>query len=104
MTKSTKKLRGALYAAIMGYILKFEKVQGVTVEYAVGNDFLGIYEVAGVFLNFSDIVYDVDNKLPIGLIFEWKNAGIEAYNRDKNITQINLRSYAQGIRFEGQQA
>jgi predicted transglutaminase-like protease len=102
-TKSTKQLRTALDAAIMGYLRKFEEVQGVTVEYAVGDDLLGIFEVADAYLSINDIVYDIDNKLPIGLIFEWFWAGLDADNRDENIPQINLRSYASGLRFKGQE-
>lgn len=103
LKKSTKQLRAALDAAIMGYIRKFEEVHGVRVEYAVGDDLLGIFEVSDAFIRLDDIVYDIDNKCSVGLIFEWYWAGLEAYEL-KSEQKINLQSYAMGARFEHQNA
>lgn len=102
MTKSTKQLRTALDAAIRGYIRKFEEVHGIEFDFAVDDDLTGTLNFGDCYFNMSDVVYDINNKLPIGLILEWYWAGLEAYQRNKNIPQINLRSYASGLRFEGQ--
>jgi hypothetical protein len=48
--------------------------------------------------NMSDIVYDVDNQLPIMLIFEWQEACLNAHFLGDE-RKINLQSYAKGLRY-----
>lgn len=98
---NTKDLKLALDAAIMGYIHKFEKAHGVGFDYAVGEDedLTGVLCFGDHYFNMSDIVYDVDNKLPIRLIFEWQDAGLDAHSSG-NDKIINLKSYAMGLRYE----
>jgi hypothetical protein len=97
MRKSSKKLRADLESVLAAYIKKFEGAHGVSFEYA-DDDLLGVVCFGDNYFNMSDIVFDVDNKLPIGLIFEWQNAGIDAhFNGSKQ--SINLQSYARGLRY-----
>jgi hypothetical protein len=94
----TKALRTAIDKAIIGYIRKFEKAHGVEFDWAVNNDLTGMLCFGDHMFNMSDIVYDVDNQLPIMLIFEWQDAGIEAHFKGNEKT-INLQSYAKGLRY-----
>lgn len=94
----SKALRTALDKALKNYIYKFEKVHGVELDnYA--DDLMGILCFSDHYFSMSDIVYDVENKLPVRLIFEWQDASIEAHFKG-NDKVINLRSYASGLRYE----
>lgn len=98
-TKSTKQLRADLDAAIMGYVKKFEFAHSVNHEWSSGDDLMGVLCFGDYFFNISDIVYDVDNKLPVRLIFQWKDDGIQAHFNGSE-QYINLQSYAKGLRYE----
>jgi hypothetical protein len=95
----TKALRTALDKAIMGYIRKFEKAHGVEFDWAANDDLTGTLCFGDHYFSMSDIVYDVDNKLPIMLIFEWQDACLNAHFLSDE-KQINLQSYAKGLRYE----
>ena len=99
-TKSTKQLRAALDAAIMGYVRKFEKVHDVKFDFAVNDNLLDALFFGDHVFNISDIVYDVDNKLPVRLIFQWQDDNSHDYIKGKK-QYINLQSYAKGFRHEG---
>jgi hypothetical protein len=68
-------------------------------EYAVGDDLTGMLCFGDNYFNLSDIVYDIDNKLPIPLIYQWQNDGIEAHFKG-NEKVINFQGYAKGLRYE----
>jgi hypothetical protein len=93
----TKKLKSALDAAIMGYIRKFEKIHGVDFEYAVSDDLTGVLCFGDNYFNLSDIVYDIDNKLAVRLIYQWQDDSTANFGSGK---YINLQSYAKGLRYE----
>jgi hypothetical protein len=95
----SKKLRTALDAAIMGYIKSFEKAHGVEFDWATNDDLTGMLCFGDHYFNMTDIVYDVDNKLPVKMIFEWQDAAIEAHFKGIK-TKINLHSYAKGLRYD----
>jgi hypothetical protein len=94
----SKKLRKALDDAITGYIKAFEKKHDVFYEWAVVDDLTGVLNFGDHYFSMSDIVYDVDNKLPIMLIFEWQEACLNAHFLGDE-KQINLQSYAKGLRY-----
>lgn len=94
----TKALRKQLDTALKNYIYKFEKAHGVKLD-SYADDLMGILCFGDHYFNIADIIYDVDNKLPVRLIFEWQNAGIEAHFKG-NDKVINLRSYASGLRYD----
>jgi len=98
--KSTESLRKALDKALLGYIHKFELIHGVEHEFSVNDDLMGVLNFGDHFFTMADIVYGVDEKLPVRLIFEWHDAGIAAHFAGIKET-INLRSYAKGLRYEG---
>ena len=94
----SKALRKQLDTALKNYIYKFEKIHGVELDnYA--DDLMGVLYFGEHYFNIADIIYDVDNKLPVRLIFEWQDAGIEAHFKGNEKT-INLQSYAMGLRYE----
>jgi hypothetical protein len=94
----SKKLKTALDKALKNYIYKFEVIHGVEFESAMNDDLMDVLCFGEYYFNMSDIIYDVDNKLPIRLIFEWHDACTDAHYKGKN--QINLQSYAKGLRHE----
>lgn len=97
----TTKLRKDLDAALMAYVKKFEKAHGVEHEWVKGENSIDSVVCFGdYFFTMGEIVYDVDNKLPVNLIFEWQDAGMAA-NLVVNEEAINLQSYAKGLRYEG---
>jgi hypothetical protein len=98
--KSTKKLRLALDNAITSYVQKFEFAHGVNFEYAVNDDLMGVLVFGDYYFSAADIVYDVDNKLPVRLIFQWQDDSSHDYIKGKQ-QYINLQSYAKGLRHEG---
>ena len=95
----SKALRTALDKALTGYVKKFEKAHGVEFEGAARGDLMDMLCFGDHYFNISDIIYDVDNHLPVRLIFEWQDAGIEAHFKG-NDKVINLQSYASGLRYE----
>jgi hypothetical protein len=99
-TKSTKKLRLALDNAIISYVRKFEFAHDVSFDFAVNDNLLDALFFGDNVFNISDIVYDVDNHLPVRLIFQWQDDGIQAHFNGSE-QKINLQSYAKGLRYEG---
>lgn len=95
----SKALRTALDKALTAYIKKFEKAHGVELDWSVNDDLMDMLCFGDHYFNISDIIYDVDNKLPVRLIFEWQDAGIEAHFKG-NDKVINLQSYSKGLRYE----
>lgn len=94
----SKALRKQLDTALKNYIYKFEITHCVNFDGAVNDDLMGVLCFGDNYFNISDIIYDVDNKLPVRLIFEWQNAGIDAHFKGIEKT-INLQSYAKGLRY-----
>jgi len=99
-TKSTKQLRAALDAAIISYVRKFEFAHGVNFDFAVNDNLLDALFFGDHVFNISDIVYDVENHLPVRLIFQWQDDSIQAHFNGSE-QKINLQSYAKGLRYEG---
>jgi len=87
------------------YIAAFEKKHGAQLEFWVADDKSGIASFGGTwFVNFSDIMFDIDNNLPKRLIFDWLDYSLEThyYNENKisKLPSINLKSYSKGVRHE----
>jgi hypothetical protein len=76
--------------------------QECEVDYIVGDDITGIYNIGDNFFNLSDIYFDLKENKPKGLIFEWQD-----YLTDWNMSIgdnvkpcfINYNSYCMGARF-----
>ncbi len=86
-------MRKELDKIIKKYISEFEKKHNLLFEFAVNNDLLNVLSFGSVYyFNTSDVIYDVDNNLPNGLIIEWLENNLE------NEQFINLESYSKGLR------
>lgn len=96
MKKKTLKER---YESIIDeYIVLFEKKHNLELEFWVADDKSGTACFGDInFFNISDIMFDIDNKLPKGLILDWLNDSVE-FSETKGY--INLESYSKGVRFQ----
>ncbi len=88
-----KKIEIEYKRVVDKYIFKFEKKHGYEFTYWVSNN---VGEVAcfidQYFFNFDDIRYDINNKIPKGLIFKWQDYCVEkAFEK----TTVNFKSYLQ---------
>jgi len=98
-TLSVKEKQEQYENIIDRYIKLFEKKHGLELDHWVSNDKSGIAFFGCVFyFNVSDILFDINNKLPKGLIISWLYDGIEF--REKKGEYINLNSYFLGLRYE----
>ncbi len=64
------------------------------------NDFLSFKICEKLVSNFSDIKYDIDNKVKKGLIFQHQDDSVEHHLTVNQEEIINFRSYAMGLRYE----
>ena len=89
----------ALYETIADeYVYLFEKKHGLELEHWVSDDKTGVACFGDIyFFNVSDIMYDINNKLPKGFILQWIEDNVD--NQEKK-GYINLNSYFKGMRFE----
>ncbi len=79
------------------YVAIFEKKHNLKLEFWVSDDKSGTACFGCInFFNISDIMFDIDNKLPKGLIIDWLNDSVES-NKSKGY--ISLESYSKGVRY-----
>ena len=91
-------MRKKLDKILKKYIKKFEKKHGLTFEFAVSDDLMGVICFGCVFyFDINDIVYDIDTKQPKYLILDWL---YDSMHQDK---YINFQSYSNGLRYEQKQ-
>lgn len=89
-------MKPELKTALEIYIKEFEAKHELAFDSAVGNDLMGVLDFGCTeFFSMSDIVEDIDNNYPKGLILQWHEDTIEHHPK-----YINLRSYATGLRYE----
>lgn len=89
-------MKKELKTALELYIKEFENKHELTFDSAVGDDLMGVLDFGCTeFFSMSDIIEDIDNKYPKGLILQWHEDTIE-----HNPKYINLRTYAMGLRYE----
>lgn len=97
------KLLKRYYELCTAIINEFCKKQDLEFDYWIGEQ-IGETGCFGLnyYFNFTDIIYDLAEDAPKGLICDWQNDYIEA-NYDKAIEErevINYRSYIKGARFK----
>ena len=78
------------------YIELFSEKQGLEYEFWVGDTVGEVAYFPDYWFNFSDIVLDINNYVPEGLITEWQNESL--LNYDKGL-KINYYSYKNGLRY-----
>ena len=79
----------------------FSEKQKLACSYVLGNIYCFIDEY---FFNLEDIIYDLENDCPVGLILQWQDDRL-SYNYDMEemgaeTTYINYKSYHMGLRYE----
>ena len=80
------------------YITRFERKQGLKLEFWVGDEIGGIAFFGDIyFFTFDDIRYDMDTEQPIGQIAQWLE---ESTFRTEH---INYKSYCMVARYSGEQ-
>jgi hypothetical protein len=78
------------------YIQKMEEKNEITFAGWVGDIIGGVAEFdEGYYLNFDDIVYDINEKIPPNTIKEWFNKTFEYID-----ININYYSFSKGASFE----
>lgn len=88
-------MKAKLKEILMLYIFEFELKHGLDFDHAVGDDLMGVIAFGDtMFFNISDIIEDIDNEYPEGLILRWNDDVIDHHPK-----YINLRSYAMGAIF-----
>lgn len=91
-----KTLKTNLENAVSDIIKAFEKKQGVSFQFFVSDYVTGVACFGDVlYLNISDIWYDLLTEQPKGLIINWLEDCLENENKT-----INYHSYSIGLRFE----
>lgn len=93
------KIREKLDDILKEYIRLFEEKQEVFFEYAVGDDLTGLLCFGEYLFAAKDVIYDIDNDLPKNLIFQWQDDSFDSIINPQH-AEINLQSYAMGLRFE----
>jgi hypothetical protein len=82
--------------SVDAYIKKFVEKHGYEFDYWIGEE---VGECASFieqyFFNFSDIKFDIDNKIKKDLIFQYQDDCLAHPKKS-----MNFRSYANGLRFE----
>jgi hypothetical protein len=83
-------LKDHLELALKAYIKAFEKKHGCELEHIVGDDLMGVLCFGDNFFNIGDVVYDIDKRLPKGMIYNWQQAMIEQHFKNPDATATNL--------------
>lgn len=87
--------------AVNRYIEKFVKKHGYEFTDWVADEVGGIAVfIEQYYLNFSDIKYDIDNKVKKGLIFRHQEDSVEHHLTVNQVETINFKSYVMGLRYE----
>ena len=92
-TKKIEKLKKDYEKVCNQYMKLFCEKQDIGFDGFVNDDIGGIALCSDFFFNFQDIVWDVNAKIPKGVIIEWYDAQLE--NPEK---AINYYSYTKGLR------
>jgi len=78
--------------AVNDYVKVFEEKQDCNIQYWVADIVGEICDVSDCFFNFTDIKTDIDEKAPVGLIFEWY------WSDEHQTSNFNYYSYIKGLR------
>jgi hypothetical protein len=91
MTKTgLANLQTRLQTALESYVKAFEKKHERVLEHVIGGDLMSGICFGDHFFSMADIVCDINNKLPKGMIYDWQNAMIEQRLKTPDAPVINL--------------
>ena len=75
----------------------FQTKHGYEFSYWICDEVGGIAVfIEEYYFNMSDIMYDLRNELPIGLIFEWQDHMVDNYS-EKDDYKITLSAFSKGM-------
>ena len=87
--------------AVNAYIERFVKKHGYEFTYWVSDEVGGTAcFIEQYYFNFTDIKYDIDNKVEKGLIFRHQDDSVNHYFKVDKDEIINCRSDAMSLRYE----
>ena len=79
----------------------FTKKHNLEFDYWVSNEVGGIASFSQYYLFcFEEIVFDLKNNAPQGLIVQWYNETVKYITESGNNTKINFGAYKMGFRYE----
>ena len=93
MTKASDRLEKAAKSVIA----EFCKKHGVDLQDEWRDPF-AFNELGNAYLSLEDMYFDLKNDLPIGMIYEWYFASVDAVS--KGVYRITLNSWSMGMRYE----
>ncbi len=100
MTKKQLAILDSEYRlACVNYACAFAKKQGIEFDGFLNDATCNTVMFGDYYFDLSDIIFDLQNTQPKGLILRWKNDSIEAYFAG-NFDTINYRSYCDGHRYQ----
>ena len=86
-------MKKQLQNAINKYVKAFEKKHDVCFDGFIADDILGIATFSDCYFNIADVVFDLDNKCPKDLIWNWYYESLD------ETKLINYQSYYKGLRY-----
>ena len=93
-----KSLKEKYENVVDEYVKRFENKHDLILEFWVNNDSTGVACFGDIYyFTISDIIYDINNKLPKGLILKWIEDSVDFYEQKGQ--SINLHSYFKGLRY-----
>jgi len=98
MNKELQKLKAQYEAICEKYIEIFCEKQGCNFEFWISDIIGGTAYCSDYYLDFTDIVFDINSEQEKGLIFEWYKHTIE------HEVSIHYFAYANGLRYPQEKA
>ena len=85
------KLREDLDKALKAYIDAFCVKHDYQHDFSVGDDLMDVAFISDMCLSVHDIISDIDDSLPVGVISDWYYDSLE--NHVNGVACVNLLSY-----------
>jgi hypothetical protein len=95
-----KNLKEKYEKIIDEYVRLFEKKHELYLEHWVSDDKTGVACFGDIlYYSVSDIIFDINNNLPVGLAIDWVYDTVEYHSNVEHPNYINLFSYSKGLRY-----
>jgi hypothetical protein len=95
-----EKLKNRYYEICNEIVSEFCKKQEMEFDSWVGDRVGEIALIGDYYLNFSDILQDLNTNQEKWFIFQWYNDSVDNAIKNKFPIQINYQSYCMGLRYE----
>jgi len=94
--KNLANLKKRYESICQDYIDVFCEKQGLEFDGWIADEIGGMASfVSDYFFTISDIVFDINNDIPVGVILNWQDDSVSIDSE----FQINFRSYSKGLRY-----